>query len=316
MRRACHLLGVATFVFAVMAAGTLRGEEYKGATITKIDDKLGMSLEIGSKRVVVTAFPFMKGFGTDGKELKDIGHGLRVLKVGNVVDIKTEVMKLRGKPETFISEARLIKGELQSLEVLRSQAGKKPAKGDSQPLPQYTVVKADRTGPVVLRGEDGKEIEAKPSLAKAFDDQGEPLPSDQFSRVLKAGNVLEVELTLSNKRHVIKTARLVHGELTGATPKFPSAGEPAAELTRYRGAVLKTFGLRGQIIVVGDKEIALGGWTPTSEFFDDKGQNVKGGQALIAAFKPGSTVDVTLLPPPKNGDGKPRIQEMRLVEGK
>ena len=314
MRRARHLLGVLTILVSVAAAGALLGEEYKGATITKIDDKLGVSFEVGGKKLIVTAFPFLKGFDKDGKELKEIGHGLRVLKVGNVLDLKTEVMKPRGKPETFISEARLIKGELQSLEVLRSQTGKKPAQPGETELPTYTVVKAERTGPVVLQGADGKEIEARPSLDKAFDDKGEPLPSDQLARVFKAGNILQVELKLSNKRQVIKSARLIQGELADLAEPKP---EPKPEtLTQHRGAVLKSFGFRGLVIQVDGKEIAVGGWTPTSEFFDAKGQPVKGGQALIATFKNGSTVDVTLLPPPKKGDGKPLIREMRLVESK
>ena len=302
------LVGLSTF-------GAANGAEYKGAKIKKISDKLVVTFDADGKEVSVTAFPFMKGFDESGKELRGPGEGLRVLKEGNVVDIKTESLKVTGKAQLYISEGRLIKGELLDLKALKSAAGKRPSKkpGDTD-MPTYTVVKAESKGPVVLRASNGAEVSVVPLLKKAFDAEGKPLPDDQLKRVLKEGNILEVKLSTANKdRQVLSEARLVSGELAdeSSTSKRPAAPEVFAE---YRGARIKMYGFKGSVIEVDGKEVLIGTGTPVSKYLDEKGEPITGSAAHLAAFKPGTQVDVIVGPPPKKGDGKPVVLEMRLVK--
>jgi hypothetical protein len=295
-----------------LAAGGLRAEEYKDAKIAKIGEKLLVTFEVGGKQHQVTAYPFLKGFGTDGKQLTELGHGVRVLKEGNVLDLKTESMKLTGQAQMYISEARLKKGELQAIEVLRSIATPNVKKGGPAAV-LFTVVKAEPRRAVVLRGADGKEISAFPSLNKATDASGQPLPADQLARVLKVGNVLEVMLgkESNSQSQTIKEARLVSGELAPLAASRPAAA--AAEEKEYRGVVLKKFGIRGSAIEVDGKEIAIGPWNPKSAFYGAKGKKLEGGADILGAIKAGSVVDVKLGPPPPKGNGQATLLEIKLI---
>lgn len=304
------------FLLVVSAAGSLRAEEevaeYRGATVSKIGEKLVVTFDVGGKKVNATIFPLMEGFDKDGKEL-DFGHGLRILKEGNVVDFKTESMALTGKPETYIIHARLIKGELMPLAAMRDLAPKTRKPREEAIL--YTVTKSEGRGPVTLRGPDGKQISVRVSLDKAVDASGKELSKEQLAGVLKEGNVIEAELKPSSNGGILllKEARLVSGELADARTK-PAAPDSDNELlTEYRGAVLKRFGISKSVIEVNGKDIALGGWTDITVFLDAKGERISSGPAILKAIKPGSVVDVTLAPPPKRGDGKPLIREMKLV---
>jgi len=308
-------LGLLVVGGLVLSAGGLLAEEYKDAKIVKIGEKLLVTFDVGGKQVEVTAFPFLKGFGTDGKQLTELGHGVRVLKEGNILDLKTESMKLTGQPQIYISEARLKKGELQTLEVLRSIAtpnvpGKKKSR-EPEAGPVFTVVKAEPRRAVVLRGADGKEISAIPSLNKATDAAGQPLPDDQLQRVMKVGNVIEVKLgkVSNSQQQTVKEARLVSGELAPLETKAPAA---PVEVKEYKGVVLKKFGIRGSAIEVDGKEIAIGNWNQKSVFFDIKGQQVKSGPDIMAAVKAGSVVDIKLGPPPPKG-GDATLLEIKVI---
>ena len=307
-------LGLFVAIGLVWSASGLLAEEYQDAKIVKIGEKLLVTFEVGGKQVQVTAYPFLKGFGTDGKPLTELGHGVRVLKEGNILDLKTESMKLTGQPQMYISEARLKKGELQTLEVLRSIAtpnvpGKKSREPEAGTV--FTVVKAEPRRAVVLRGADGKQVSAIPSLDKATDAAGQPLPDDQLQRVMKVGNVLEVKLgkVSNSQQQTIKEARLVSGELVPLAPSTPAA---PIDVKEYRGVVLKKFGIRGSAIEVDGKEIAIGNWNPKSVFFDVKGQQVKSGPDILAAVKAGSIVDIKLGPQPPKGSGA-TLLEIKVI---
>src|SRR5262245_48478931 len=172
---------LACLAAAALLAATLSAEEHKGAKVTKIGEKLLITLDVNGKEVQLTAYPFLKGYGADGKELVGVGQGVRVLKEGNVLDLKTESLKLTGQPQIYISEARLIKGDLQSLEVLRGLTAKnlptgknaatpgkivpKSKKGrEPDPATTFTVVKYEPKQAVVLRGANGNQITAKAAL--------------------------------------------------------------------------------------------------------------------------------------------------------
>jgi hypothetical protein len=296
------------------AASALRAEEFKDAKIVKIAEKLLVTFEAGGKQHQVTAYPFLKGFGTDGKQLTELGHGVRVLKEGNVLDLKTESMKLTGQAQMYISEARLKKGELQSIEVLRSIAtpnvrGKKSSATSAR---LFTVVKAEPRRAVVLRGADGEEISAFPSLNKATDATGEPLPADQLQRVLRVGNVLEVTLgkESNSQNRTIKEARLVSGELVPLAASTTAAA--GGDTKEYRGVVLKKFGIRGSAIELDGKEIAIGPWQPNSAFYGANGKKLEGGPDILGAIKAGSVVDIKLGPPPPKGSGA-TLLEIKLI---
>lgn len=102
-------------VLVLFAAGALWAEEFKGVTIKRLDkeNKDGnVVLQVKDKEVRVVASPAVlyKSFDLDGSEIKGSGGNARVLREGNVVDIKT-VKSANGKSEV-VKEIRLLKGEL------------------------------------------------------------------------------------------------------------------------------------------------------------------------------------------------------------
>jgi hypothetical protein len=294
---------------ALTTAG-LKAEEYKSAKVVKIGDKLLVTLEIGGKTRQITAFPFMKAFDKDGQEIGQLGEGLRVLKEGNVLDVRVESMKLTGQAQDYIAEGKLISGELQDLKILRSLT--RPLRGAKKPDGTepaiYTVVQYSSRRPVVLRNEDGEDLKLSESLSKAFDAEGHELPPDERERVLKEGNIIEARLgKLSNsKQQTIKEARLVQGDL------LPAPEEKTEVTTVYRGAVLKKFLITGSTIEAGGKTIELASWQSNTKYFDAAGKAVRESANLMKTFTPGSKVDITLGEPLKTG--KFPIREIRLVK--
>jgi len=106
---------LAALVALLFAAGALLAEDYKGVTIKRLDkeNKDGnIVLQVKDKEVRVLASPSIlyKAYDLDGSEIKGFGGNARVLREGNVVDVKT-VKSGNGKSE-IVKEIRLIKGEL------------------------------------------------------------------------------------------------------------------------------------------------------------------------------------------------------------
>jgi hypothetical protein len=108
-------LSFAAVLALLFAATALLAEEYKGATIKKLDkeNKEGnVLLMVKDKEVRVLATPaiLFKAYDLDGSEIRGFGANAQVLKEGNVVDVKT-AKSSNGKQEV-VKEIRLIKGQL------------------------------------------------------------------------------------------------------------------------------------------------------------------------------------------------------------
>ena len=106
---------LAALIALLFAAGAIFAEEYKGVTIKRLDKESkdgNVVLQVNGKEVRVLASPAIlyKSFDLDGSEIKGFGGNARVLREGNVVDVKT-VKSANGKSEV-VKEIRLIKGEL------------------------------------------------------------------------------------------------------------------------------------------------------------------------------------------------------------
>jgi hypothetical protein len=102
-------------LLVLLFTGVLLAEEYKGATIKRLDKESkdgNVVLQVNGKEVRVLASPAIlyKSYDLDGSEIKGFGGNARVLREGNVVDVKT-AKSSNGKSE-IVKEIRLIKGEL------------------------------------------------------------------------------------------------------------------------------------------------------------------------------------------------------------
>jgi hypothetical protein len=210
------------------AAGGLRAEEYKEATIKGRGERGVVILQVKDKDVTVTPSLSMKAFDMDGKEFSKTGTdpkdvkgmfiAYRLLKEGNVVDVKTE--KARDGKTEFIREIKLVKGELlpegkatqEGGKTSKEEKGKAAAKGTTMEY-KGAVVKKYQTPYLTLTVED-KEVKVIPSNSgmKAFDAQGQEVKKDRL-RVLKEGNVVDVVTQKDGDKERVKEIKIVKGEL-------------------------------------------------------------------------------------------------------
>jgi hypothetical protein len=201
----------------LLAAGGL-AEEYKNATIKGRGERGTVILEVGGQQVKVTPTLAMKSFDTGGKPIQgspqdpgDLIAAWRVLKEGNVINVKTEKSK-DGKTE-FIREIRLVKGELlQAGKASTTTGGRKTATGETKTYKNATIKAVDKSR-IVLTTDQGEEVTVKASFRTQAYANGRLLSRESRLRVFKEGNVVDVTVEKKGQLESIVEARLVKGEL-------------------------------------------------------------------------------------------------------
>jgi hypothetical protein len=212
----------------VLAHLTLAAEikEYKEAELIRQEERGFMVFKTKDGEIKVQPSLKFTAYDKDGKAMpsgvfgaidkdKDTPHSLQALKIGNVMDIKIEVV--RGKP-AFLEEARLVKGEL-----LTGREGNKITKNKPDDKPKtkpkdegktdeaakknsvYSKVTIKAVDDAELTFEDeGKTVTVQiPKNFKLFGFSGTAMKASERNRVLKVGNVVDVTTKKDKDKEVV-----------------------------------------------------------------------------------------------------------------
>src|SRR5262249_174472 len=186
--------------------------EYKAATIKGIGKGGIVLLQVEDREVKLAPVSSMKAYDADGKLLDDgkniatFGHAFRVIKAGNVVDVKSE---MKGKLEV-IREIHLRQGELTAAAkpVEKRSSGK--TEGHHY---ERAVVKKFEKYVLFLDFEDGEVRVGTNNSTKAEDADGKQLKKGEYVRLLKKGNVLDVKTRKIADKEWAVEIKLVDGDL-------------------------------------------------------------------------------------------------------
>jgi hypothetical protein len=201
----------------LLIAGNLTAADYKNAKIKGRGERGTIVLEVDDKEVKVTPSMTMKAYDADGNLLKagpkdpfDLAAAYRILKNGNVVNVKTE----RGSDRKveFIREIRLVEGELlQPGKPIIKEGG--AAKGEAKTYKNATIKEVDGKH-ITLTTKDGDEVTLEPALfMRAFRADGQALGTAEKSRIFREGNVVDVKSQPKGKKDTIVEIRLIKGKL-------------------------------------------------------------------------------------------------------
>lgn len=186
-------------------------------------------------------------------------------------------------------------------------------------FPGATIVRVEGQH-VILRTANGGQARIGSGIGDAFGLDGRKLARGEDARILKPGNVVDVETRQSTRtgQPFLASIRLVRGELlpapTAARTAAPTRAAMSKQPVAYSGArILKV--LRYQMLVeVGGQQVVLGSVTRATKAFDMQGKPIADGQAARLIWE-GNVVNV-VTDPPFRGTELASLREVRLVEGK
>lgn len=173
---------------------------------------------------------------------------------------------------------------------------------------------------VTLVTADGARARVGAGIGEAFGLDGRKLARGDSARVLKPGNVVDVETRRSTRtgQLFLASVRLVRGELlpagrpaAPATPAEPAVSDRPA--TYHKARILKVSNYQ-MLVEVGGQQVLLGSVTRATKAFDLKGKPIADGQAARLIWE-GNVVDV-VTDPPTRGAAYASLREVRLVAGK
>jgi hypothetical protein len=173
-----------------MAANSTRPGEFLGATIVRLEGE-HIVLKTADGTLARIGSGIGEDFDVDGRKLTR-RENARILKAGNVVDVKTRQSTRTG--QMFLASIRLVRGELLPAPTATASAARARPDMSNQPATYRgaRIVKVSNYQRLVDVGGQQILLGSVTRATKAFDMQGKPIADGHATRLIWEANVVDV----------------------------------------------------------------------------------------------------------------------------